>query len=80
MLVQRLYKNGNSVAITIPKQFLDELNLKEGSEMVVEKQGEELRIASKKRALASDVDVKFMKMVDKFIDTHEDVLQKLAHK
>jgi len=80
MLVQTLYKNGNSIAVTIPRQFLEELNLKEGSEVVVEKQGKDLRISSKTKALASDVDVKFMKMLDEFVVDHEDVLQKLATK
>lgn len=80
MLVQTLYKNGNSIAVTIPRQYLEELNLKEGSKVVVEKQGKELRISSKTKALASDVDVKFMKMLDEFVVEHEDVLQKLAAK
>ena len=80
MLVQTLYKNGNSIAVTIPRQFLAELNLKEGSEVVVEKQGKDLRISSKTKALASGVDVKFMKMLDEFVVDHEDVLQKLATK
>lgn len=80
MLIQTLYKNGNSVAVTIPRQYLEELNLKEGSKVVVEKQGKELRIVSKRQALASDVDVKFMKMIDEFIKDHEDVLKTLATK
>lgn len=80
MLIQTLYKNGNSVAVTIPRQYLEELDLKEGSEVVVEKQGKELRIMSKKHTLAEDIDPKFMQMVDEFITEHEDVLKKLAKK
>ena len=80
MLIQTLYKNGNSIAVTIPRQYLEDLNLKEGSEVVVEKQGKELRISSKTKALASDVDIRFMKMLDEFVTDHEDVLQKLATK
>ena len=80
MLVQTLYKNGNSIAVTIPRQYLKELNLKEGSEVVVEKQDKILRISSKTTALASNVDIKFMKMLDEFVVDHEDVLQKLATK
>lgn len=80
MLIQTLYRNGNSIAVTIPRQYLEELNLKEGSEVVVEKQGKELRISSKTKALTTGVDVKFMKMLDEFVVDHEDVLQKLAKK
>lgn len=80
MLIQTLYKNGNSVAVTIPRQFLDELNLKEGSEVVVEKKGDELRILSKTKSLAVDIDPMFMQMVDEFVTDHEDVLKVLANK
>ncbi len=80
MLTQKLYRNGNSLAVTIPRQYLEDLKLKEGSEIVVEKEGDSLRIAAKKNILASDVDTKFMKMLDSFITDHEDVLQELAHK
>ncbi len=80
MLTQKLYKNGNSVAVTIPRQYLDELNLTEGSEVVVEKKGSELRIASKTKSLVPDVDTKFMAMLDSFVTDHEDVLKKLANK
>lgn len=80
MLTQKLYRNGNSIAITIPRQYLDDLNLKEGSEIIVEKEGNTLRIVPKKNILAPDVDTKFMRMLDSFIADHEDVLQELAHK
>lgn len=80
MLTQKLYKNGNSVAVTIPRQYLEELNLTEGSEVVVEKKGLEIRIASKNQALAQDVDTKFLSMLDSFVADHEDVLKKLAQK
>ncbi len=80
MLIQTLYKNGNSIAVTIPHQYLSELNLKEGSEVVVEKEGQDLRIIAKKHTLAADVDPKFMKMVDDFVNDHESVLHELAQK
>lgn len=80
MLIQTLYKNGNSIAVTIPHQYLSELGLREGSEVVVKKEGQELRILSKKRTLAAGVDPKFMKMVDDFVNDHEKVLHELAQK
>jgi putative addiction module antidote len=80
MLTQKLYRNGNSVAVTIPKEYLEELQLKEGSEVVVEKRAEEVVITSRKQILAQDVDGKFAKMVDDFISEHEDVLQELSQR
>lgn len=80
MYNQKLYRNGNSVAVTIPKQLLEELNLKEGSDVVIEKDGEELVVKSKQAKLAPDVDAKFMQMVDEFMDEHEDVLRELSNR
>lgn len=78
MFTQKLFKNGNSVVLTIPQKFLIDLNLKEGEEVVVEKNKATLVIASKKSQIASDVDAKFMKMVDDFINEHQDVLSELS--
>lgn len=80
MITQKIFRTGNSVAVTIPKQYLEDLNFHEGTQVVVEKRGEELVLSSKKSKLAPDVDAKFMKMVDEFMDEHEDVLQELSQR
>lgn len=80
MLTQKLYKNGNSVAVTIPKEYLKELDLRDGSQVVVKTRGKELVVAPKEKALAPGVDQKFAQMVDEFINDHEDVLQELSHR
>ncbi len=78
MLTQKLYRNGNSVAVTIPKEYLQELNLKEGSLVVVEKHGNELVVTSKDKVVVSGVDPRFVKIVDEFIVEHRDVLEELS--
>ena len=78
MLTQKLYRNGNSIAVTIPKDFLQELNLNENSTVVVKRDGKGLVITPKTQKLSSDVDSKFAKMVDEFINEHRDVLTELA--
>lgn len=80
MFTQKLYKNGNSVAVTIPKALLKELNLRDGSEVEVDIKGKELIVAPKKGVQTASVNVKFMKMVDQFINDHQDVLEELAKK
>lgn len=80
MLIQKLYRNGNSVAVTIPKEYLKALNLRDGSLVVVKRHDQAMMIVPKAKLLAQDVDSKFMKMVDEFISDHQDVLQKLATK
>ncbi|TSC89370.1 MAG: hypothetical protein G01um10145_527 [Microgenomates group bacterium Gr01-1014_5] len=80
MYIQKLYKNGNSVAVTIPKQVLRELDLRDGTKVVVEKRGQEVVLKSARKVKAPGVDAKFMKMVDEFMLGHEDVLAELARK
>ncbi|MBI2334219.1 AbrB/MazE/SpoVT family DNA-binding domain-containing protein [Candidatus Daviesbacteria bacterium] len=80
MLAQKLYKNGNSIAVTVPKEYLKELNFRDGSEVVVQRRGQELVVISKKRADLRGVNDKFAKMVDEFMIDHKDVLQELAQR
>lgn len=80
MLTQKLYRNGNSVAVTIPKEYLEELKLKVGSSVILKKEADGLLIISQEKHLASDIDNKFAKLVDEFISDHRDVLQELANK
>lgn len=78
MFTQKLYRNGNSVSITIPKQLLEKHGLKEGSEVIIEEQDADLVIKSKGSKLAPDIDAEFVKMVEEFADEHDDVLRELA--
>lgn len=80
MLTQKLYKNGNSVAVAIPKEYLHDLSLKDGSQVVVKKRGQELVVTPRAKSKAGGVDQKFTKMVDEFINEHEDVLSELSQK
>lgn len=80
MITQKLYRTGNSISVTVPKEYLKDLNLRIGSEVMVEKNGQKLTVTPKIRTLASGVDQRFVKMVDEFINDHEDVLQKLSNR
>lgn len=80
MITQKLYKNGNSIAVTIPKNYLDQLNLDENSEVIVEKQASKLIISKHRKKMPKGINLKFMRMVDEFIDRHQDVLAELAKK
>lgn len=78
MITQKLYRNGNSVAVTIPKQYLKDLNLRDGSDVVVEQDGDKVVIARAMKVDSQQVDVKFAQMVDEFIAEHQDVLAELS--
>lgn len=78
MLNQKLYKNGNSIAVTIPKSYLKQLGLRDGSPVVVKAEGTKLIVTHASQGSVTNVDPKFMQMVDSFINRHQDVLAELA--
>jgi len=81
MNIQKLYKNGNSVVVTIPNEYLKVLDLRDGSQVEVQARGDELIVSRKqKKAEAQGVDAKFMQMVDEFMTEHQDVLEELSKK
>lgn len=76
----KVFKNGNSLAVTVPKAYAHQLSIKSGSEIEWEERGQELLLKPKKSIKVRGVDQEFVKMVDEFIKDHEDVLKELAHR
>lgn len=71
-MVQQAIQIGNSIGVIIPKNVLEEKGIKVGDKLQVD-------VKPIKKSVGG-VDVKFMKMVDEFIQEHKDVLEKLANR
>ncbi len=69
-MIQQTIQIGNSVGIIIPKNVLEENKIKVGDKVQVD-----VKLVKKS---VGDVDAKFMKMADEFIEEHKDVLRALA--
>ena len=84
MLIQRLYKNGNSVAVTIPKDLLLELGLKEGSEVVVSADLIEKKVMVSKAPPTpqdtSSLTPEFKTWLDRISSEYQDLIVELAKK
>lgn len=78
MTIQKIYKNGNSLVVAIPKQYLEELNLSEGSQITLDKQKDGLLLSAKKQSLANEINPEFAERVQNFIKNHRAVLEELA--
>lgn len=78
-MVQTIINIGNSAGIIIPQKILNTSGIKLGDKVTVEKKGKMIAITPTKTATGG-VDVKFMKMVDEFIEEHKDVLQALSER
>ncbi len=78
MNIQKVYKNGNSLSMTIPQPLTKALGIREGSKIIIEPGEREFRVIPHKKTKAQDVNVPFMKMVDEFMNDHQAVLKELA--
>lgn len=78
--MRKVFKNGNSLAVTVPKAYAHQLSIRDGSQVEWKKTNKGLVLLPQKKIRISGVDQKFAKMVDEFINDHEDVLQELARK
>lgn len=69
---------GNSAGVVIPKQIRKDLGIRVGENVSLNKMGKKIVINNPKKKNANKVDLKFVKMVDEFMNEHEDALQELA--
>lgn len=83
MLTQKLYRSGNSVAVTIPKEYLKGFNLRSGSEVMVEQDLDTgVIIISRKnnKKTGSRISPEFMKWLDSFNKEYGPALKELARR
>lgn len=70
---------GNSGGVIIPRETRRELGIRIGEKVSADLEGSKLVISNpKRRKKIAGVDAKFAKIVDEFMDEHEDVLKELA--
>lgn len=78
--MRKVFKNGNSLAVTVPKAYAHQLSIRAGSQIEWRKVNQSLVLTPPKKTSTGGVDQTFAKMVDEFIQDHEDVLQELSQK
>jgi antitoxin MazE len=80
-MIRRLFKSGNSIVLSIPKEVLDDLGIKDGENVHLELDHEQRRFiispVEKPRALPG-IDAEFAKQVDAFIQQYRPALEELA--
>jgi antitoxin MazE len=76
---RRIFKTGNSLVISLPRETLISLGLQEGSEVQVTVDEESDRIIIKPlRASLADIDPAFARQIDEFIGRYRPALEALA--
>lgn len=80
-MLRRLFKTGNSVVLSLPKEFLDSLGVADGENVTLELDRHQRRViitpVEKPLAIAG-VDEVFARQVNEFIEQYRPALEKLA--
>jgi putative addiction module antidote len=77
-MVRKIFKTGNSMVVSLPKEVLDSLRLGEGAEVEVELDQERGVITIAPVATAPGVDEDFARQVSEFIEQYRPALEALA--
>jgi antitoxin MazE len=78
-MVRKVFKTGNSMVVSIPKEMLEQIGMSEGTEVSVEldRQNEQIVIRPIMPVVVG-VDEKFARQLDQFIDEYRSALETLA--
>lgn len=78
-MVRKLFKTGNSLVVSLPRESVERLGLHEGSEVevTVDTDGQRLIVAPVKVSLP-DIDAEFARQLDAFIEQYRPALEALA--
>jgi putative addiction module antidote len=79
-MLRKIFRTGNSMVVSIPKDILDELKLSEGEDVSVEldRKQRQIVISPVEKPLAVGVDETFARQVDEFINEYRPALEALA--
>lgn len=78
-MVRKIFRAGNSVVVSLPKDVLEAVGLDEGSEVVISGDRKRRRIVITPKAVdLPGVDEEFANQVSDFIDKYRPALEALA--
>jgi antitoxin MazE len=79
-MLRKIFRTGNSIVVSIPKDILEELKLSEGEDVSVEldSQQRQIIISPVEKKVAVGIDEIFAKQVDDFINEYRSALEALA--
>ena len=79
-MIRRLFRTGNSIVLSLPKEVLDDLGIKDGESVNLELDREQRRviITPVEKPIAIGVNEEFARQVDEFIREYRPALDELA--
>lgn len=81
MRKQKIIKVGNSLAVTLPAEFVKEANIQAGEEFVVECNADHKTVYMKqpKENLSASLTPEFFEWLNEVVETDKDLIKKLAN-
>lgn len=81
MITQKLFKNGNSVVVSIPKEILKKYNLRDGSQVVLEEKKNGVLLARQEELeFTPEINTEFHEWLAKFNKKYAKALEELSKK
>jgi len=80
-MIRRLFKTGNSIVLSMPKEILESLGLGDGENVSMELDRQQHRVIitpAEKPLVIAGVDEDFARQVDDFISLYRPALEELA--
>ncbi len=80
-MIRRLFKTGNSIVISLPKEVLDDLGMREGESVNLELDHNQRRVIItpvEKPVAVAGVNEEFVRQVNDFIQQYRPALDELA--
>jgi len=79
-MLRKIFKTGNSIVVSIPKDILEQLELSEGEDVSVEldREQRQIVISPVEKPLAVSVNEEFARQVNDFIEEYRPALEALA--
>lgn len=81
-MLRKVFKTGNSLVVSLPKDLLEALGMREGTDVSVEldRQNGQIMIRPAQLPVAGDLSEEFARQVSEFIEQYRPALEALAHK
>lgn len=81
-MLRKVFKTGNSLVVSLPKDLLESLDMREGTDVSVEldRQNRQILIRPAELPLAGGLSEEFARQVSEFIEQYRPALEALASK
>lgn len=79
-MLRKVFKTGNSIVVSLPREMLEPLGVVEGADVSVELDRKHGRIIIRPAPIATGVDEAFARQVSEFIARYRPALEALSRK